>query len=782
MLALNTARFIVQKVGTIALFASCPFVVLYWMVPFATHWTIGNDYPWAHLQQIETQFALRSGTFPLYFPGVDIGVPGGGLTLGQLFHPVAYLAVLLPGYWDGHALSWATLVRFFTLALSQLFVYRVWRALWFPPGQAFLLSFLAVYNFRMLDSFRYNASLEAYTGLLFLFSSLVFYLLKPGRAVLPLAIVGSTYWILCCGVPQWSYFALGANILILAFLPFFLPLLRSDLRQYRPMFLRRAVSALAYIATGVALSAIYVVPFYFDFVLDNPMRHHASYSWTTGFSDTVWGGISAWFDSYQSDVHGAFGGTSLFLVGLLAALFMAREWHVPRAIRLVGWISLLVFIISLGAATPAHRLAYHLIPFFSDFRVPGRINLLLPLFMVMAIAWFFRACDGNPESERNKAVWLLALTLYTIYCIALLYLQPSRPTFAPLQINVIPTSAQNIALLGGAITLMAFTTALTSNRAAVAKISLVLGVMLVVAHTTLLLRYGTWIQDTQSPTYQKWARAKSEPITVPYKPSPTFEEWARAKSESITAPYKPSPTFEEYARAKSESITVPYKPGSGMMSSAVKDYRDRIPKEDRETRLAWISHWVEPVGSASDAFDRINHGFDTRHSVALEDESGDGDQPFSKLADKDAVSLSYNSYNRFILDATTRSPGVLVFAQPFSKQWFATIDNSPAPIARANGLFQAVKIPAGSHRVELRYFSTAAAVGTFITLLTLALFGAHLIFQTQRSTIWRVTSTGLLILGCCMLGVFWHHSLYHGANLGTVYHWRSEEASAERVN
>jgi hypothetical protein len=191
---------------------------------------------------------------------------------------------------------------------------------------------------------------------------------------------------------------------------------------------------------------------------------------------------------------------------------------------------------------------------------------------------------------------------------------------------------------------------------------------------------------------------------------------------------------------------------------------------------------VEPVGSASDAFDRINHGFDTRHSVALEDGSGDGDQPFFTLADKDAVSLSYNSYNRFILDATTRSPGVLVFAQPFSKQWFATIDNSPAPIARANGLFQAVKIPAGSHRVELRYFSTAAAVGTFITLLTLALFGAHLIFQTQRSTIWRVTSTGLLILGCCMLGVFWHHSLYHGANLGTVYHWRSEEASAERVN
>ena len=71
MLALNTARFIVQKVGTIALFASCPFVVLYWMVPFATHWTIGNDYPWAQLQQIETQFALRSGTFPLYFPGVE---------------------------------------------------------------------------------------------------------------------------------------------------------------------------------------------------------------------------------------------------------------------------------------------------------------------------------------------------------------------------------------------------------------------------------------------------------------------------------------------------------------------------------------------------------------------------------------------------------------------------------------------------------------------------------------------------------------------------------------
>src|SRR5262249_6875890 len=304
MHALNTARFIIQRIGTIALFASGPLVVLYWMVPFATHWTIGNDYPWAYHQQLETQFALRSGTFPLYFPGIDIGVPGGALTLGQLFHPVAYLAALLPGYWDGHALSCATLVRFFTLALSQLFVYRVWRALWFPPWQAFLLSFLAVYNFRMLDSFRYNASLEAYTGLLFLFSSLVFYLLKPGRAVLPLAIVGSSYWILCCGHQQGSSFALDAVIIILAFLPFFLPLLRADFRQSQLILLRRAVSALAYIATGCGLSAIYLVPFYFDFVLDNPMRYHQSYSWTVEYSDTVWGGISAWFDSYQSDVHG----------------------------------------------------------------------------------------------------------------------------------------------------------------------------------------------------------------------------------------------------------------------------------------------------------------------------------------------------------------------------------------------------------------------------------------------------------------------------------------------
>ena len=81
---------------------------------------IGNDYTtFAIQQQMELMLALRTGSFPLFVPTLYGGLTASALTLGQLHHPIAHLAVRLPGYGQGRALDWNTVLRLVSLGIAH---------------------------------------------------------------------------------------------------------------------------------------------------------------------------------------------------------------------------------------------------------------------------------------------------------------------------------------------------------------------------------------------------------------------------------------------------------------------------------------------------------------------------------------------------------------------------------------------------------------------------------------------------------------------------------------
>lgn len=59
--------------------------------------------------------------------------------------------------------------------------------------------------------------------------------------------------------------------------------------------------------------------------------------------------------------------------------------------------------------------------------------------------------------------------------------------------------------------------------------------------------------------------------------------------------------------------------------------------------------------------------------------------------------------------------GFLVRSVSFAPGWRAWVDGVEAPVMRANYLFQAVAIPAGSHEIELRYEPRAVVVGLWLS-------------------------------------------------------------------
>ena len=63
------------------------------------------------------------------------------------------------------------------------------------------------------------------------------------------------------------------------------------------------------------------------------------------------------------------------------------------------------------------------------------------------------------------------------------------------------------------------------------------------------------------------------------------------------------------------------------------------------------------------------------------------------------------------------APGHLVLVDTFDPGWRAAVDGKPTTLLRANVAFQAVPVPAGTHRVELVYRPPSVMWGVLITAL-----------------------------------------------------------------
>jgi hypothetical protein len=73
-----------------------------------------------------------------------------------------------------------------------------------------------------------------------------------------------------------------------------------------------------------------------------------------------------------------------------------------------------------------------------------------------------------------------------------------------------------------------------------------------------------------------------------------------------------------------------------------------------------------------------------------------------------------------IVETQANQPGWLTVTGSFAPGWRARIDGVSAPIVRANGVFRAVRVPAGRHAVDLRYRPPAVAAGAALSLASAA--------------------------------------------------------------
>ena len=73
------------------------------------------------------------------------------------------------------------------------------------------------------------------------------------------------------------------------------------------------------------------------------------------------------------------------------------------------------------------------------------------------------------------------------------------------------------------------------------------------------------------------------------------------------------------------------------------------------------------------------------------------------------------------IDVNAQQSGYLVLTDAYYPGWTATVDGQPAVIDRADLMFRAVEVPAGQHRVELRYQPQSFTIGLVISIGTVVI-------------------------------------------------------------
>ena len=88
--------------------------------------------------------------------------------------------------------------------------------------------------------------------------------------------------------------------------------------------------------------------------------------------------------------------------------------------------------------------------------------------------------------------------------------------------------------------------------------------------------------------------------------------------------------------------------------------------------------------------------------------------------------------DRLLIDAEAAEAGYVVLTDTFDEGWSARVDGREVAVQRANVAFRAVPVPAGPHRVELRYWPPWLGTGLRVAGVTLAALAISLSTRRRR--------------------------------------------------
>ncbi|MGE0883450.1 MAG: YfhO family protein [Blastocatellales bacterium] len=150
-----------------------------------------------------------------------------------------------------------------------------------------------------------------------------------------------------------------------------------------------------------------------------------------------------------------------------------------------------------------------------------------------------------------------------------------------------------------------------------------------------------------------------------------------------------------------------------------------IFENQRVMPRVWLNASAEAV-SQDEALRRIRgqseKSFDPKQFALLEAPTDElSGLTGGELGQNDEAKIINYEPNRLLIETRTTKPVVLVVSEINYPGWEATVDGEQATVYAADYLLRGVILPAGNHKVEMRYTAPAARSGAMISILSLIL-------------------------------------------------------------
>jgi hypothetical protein len=169
---------------------------------------------------------------------------------------------------------------------------------------------------------------------------------------------------------------------------------------------------------------------------------------------------------------------------------------------------------------------------------------------------------------------------------------------------------------------------------------------------------------------------------------------------------------------------------SRVPASAPAGMESRLERRSRALPRAYLVSRYE-IATPADALHRfIAADFDYEHGVLLEEDPGmvmdDAGAP------REPAEIVSYAPERAVIRTRASGPRLLVVSDTHFPGWKAFVDGTEAKILRANYLFRAIALPAGSHEVVFEYRPGSLRAGLGVSAVGLTLFIAVVAAAWQR--------------------------------------------------
>lgn len=478
------------------------------------------------------------------------------------------------------------------------------------------------------------------------------------------------------------------------------------------------------------------------------------------------------FGSNPTDYWGPFSSGEIWAYAGIATLVLAGIALAarPEPVRLfLAGLGLVALFFAFGPFTPLHGWFYRFAPFYDLIRAPARAVLFLDLALALLAGFGLSEIAGRagglPSSVAGAVRAALRVVLAGTAALALFVI----PLFYSIILSANDLSNRPVIAVDGLQLLLVYLAltwvllwAVLRGRLGGAAVGVAAAVLIVVDLFGATATFNPTPDDITAGFRHEEAvdylRAKAEE-GPPFRIEAATARWQPSLAplvglDSVGGTYDPmQPRDYDAVRGTALAdrslglydllgarflITDADAESPGPKFARVHETADGLAIWENRAALprAWLAYTAEQVDHEAALAAIRRPDFDPRATLYLT-----GELPPAEPGGRGEATVVRAAPDRVHVRVETDRPAYLVLGDPLYPGWVATADGQPIPMARANGLFRAVAVPAGAHEVVFRFEPPLVRAGAGVSLVGLvALAGMMGLAWRQRRRVTRANT------------------------------------------